>query len=173
MIVVLSPSLTPEKLSPEQQKVIQIYQQADKAKQSGNYQEAVRLYEQTVTLAQKAFGPENINTAILLNNLAELYLKMRRAELSLSFSQRAMDIAFKNTIDSFSIASETQKLDLVEKNKCYQDILLSTVSALSGNLDAVNSGLTSAFRFKGIVLEAMLGEQEVLRRGLSAEAQRT
>lgn len=57
----------------EIERAYQLNIQAILLHQQGKYQEALQLSQQALAIQEKALGPEHADTALSLNNLAELY----------------------------------------------------------------------------------------------------
>lgn len=61
-------------------------------KNMGNYAEAKALYESSLNLIQKAFGPEHPDAAIAFNNLGSVYAATADYEKALALFQRSASI---------------------------------------------------------------------------------
>jgi tetratricopeptide (TPR) repeat protein len=70
---------------------ISLNSQAVLCYQQGNYEEAERLYKESIESAEKIFGEDNISVATVLNNLSELYQEQKRY----SEAEIVLDRAFK------------------------------------------------------------------------------
>src|SRR5438105_9680125 len=65
---------------------------ADTLRVQGSYHEAEALFRQAVALAEEAFGPNHLEVAAMLNNLAVLCKYIGRLDEAESLYQRALDI---------------------------------------------------------------------------------
>ena len=57
-----------------------------------NYGEAAKAYDRALELASRAFGPEHLNTAAILNNQANVYKDMGRYAQAEPLYQRSLKI---------------------------------------------------------------------------------
>jgi CHAT domain-containing protein len=80
----------------------------------GNYREAIPLAEKVVLEAEAAFGPEHLNTATSLYNLASLQFAQGNAEAAQPLYARDLDILFRRFQYSFTYMGEKERLQLLE-----------------------------------------------------------
>ncbi len=120
-----------------------------------------------VLQTRQAFGEHHPQMAAALANTALLDLVLKRWEQAVAPCVQANEIHFENLPAVFAMASEGLKLKYVEKTEGYRDLLLTAVvgEARADGPD-VAVALKWALRMKGIVLDSMVGEREVQRRGL-------
>ena len=60
----------------DEEEMLRLHNQAGKLGQQGRYAEAAVLEEQALAMAEKIFGPDHLNTAVVLNNLAGYYMAL-------------------------------------------------------------------------------------------------
>src|SRR6516162_896998 len=53
-----------------------LYRHAEALKKAARWAEAAKVYEKIVEKAREVYGPKEVNTAVLMNNLADLYLDL-------------------------------------------------------------------------------------------------
>jgi tetratricopeptide (TPR) repeat protein len=58
----------------------------------GRYAEADSLYKRALAIWEKAFGPDDLNVATVLENMAELYRKMGKGDEAERADARARKI---------------------------------------------------------------------------------
>jgi CHAT domain-containing protein/Tfp pilus assembly protein PilF len=78
--------------NPDKADLLAAYREGDRLKQQGRYPEAIQQYEKAVALAPKVYGPDHLNTATLMNNLAFLYDAAGRYEESEKMHLRSLKI---------------------------------------------------------------------------------
>ena len=84
----------------------------------GQYEEAETLYREAVGLAEKAYGAEAAEVAIMIDNLAGLYFEQQRIALSEPLRRRALEIFLKTTgPESANTLISTQNLGAVLYSK--------------------------------------------------------
>ena len=80
----------------------------------GQYEEAETLYREAIGLAEKAYGAEATEVAIMIDNLAGLYFEQQRIALSEPLRRRALEIFLKTTgPQSVNTLTSTQNLGAV------------------------------------------------------------
>ncbi len=62
-------------MTPEQAHVVSLFKQANQYNSEQNYPEAVKLYQESIRLAETAFGKQDPNYVSLITNLANVYQK--------------------------------------------------------------------------------------------------
>ena len=65
---------------------------AQESYQAGNYEEARRLYKHVLNQALREFGPDHLETAIAMNDLANVYAKQHKFKQATDLYQRALPI---------------------------------------------------------------------------------
>ncbi len=81
LLVLIGLCLWPVGLRAQSAALMKAYKQGEALYQAGRYDEALPFWKKALKLGQREFGPEQPSTAMLLNNLAELYrLQGRYAE---------------------------------------------------------------------------------------------
>ncbi len=81
LLVLIGLYVWPVGLRAQSAALMEAYQQGEALYQAGRYDEALPFWKKALKLGQREFGPEHPSTAMLLNNLAELYrLQGRYAE---------------------------------------------------------------------------------------------
>ena len=123
------------------------------------------LFDQTM----QTFGSNHPQMALVENNYAILCMTYKEWNTAIPPSIRANEINFNIVSNVFSMASESLKLKYIDKTELYRDILLSAVMGAKAEGDKISEALKWVMRMKGIVLDSMIGEREVIRRGLSPE----
>jgi len=102
----------------DQAKLDSLQKQVGQLNQAGKFAEAIPIAEDSLKLAEKAFGPNHPQTALWLNNLAELYNSMGHYSEAEPLLQRALTIeedAFGS--DSPSAARILQNLGNLYRTK--------------------------------------------------------
>jgi len=122
---------------------------------------------------QKVFGPDHPEIATVFNNEALYEVHKKKYSAVIPNSKRAMEIIYKSISDVFVIASENLKLKFLAKNELYRDVLFSGILGDKPSAENTTVGLTWELRLKGMVLESMIGEREVFKKGLSPELRAT
>ncbi len=80
----------------------------------GQYEDAETLYREAIGLAEKAYGVEATEVAIMIDNLAGLYFEQQRIALSEPLRRRALEIFLKTTgPESANTLTSTQNLGAV------------------------------------------------------------
>ncbi len=78
------------------QKAKELYQEATRLYQQGQYAEAIPAAERVVAICEKALGPDHPLTALALNNLALLYTTMGAYDKAAPLYQRSLAIYEKS-----------------------------------------------------------------------------
>ncbi len=73
LLVLIGLCVWPVGLRAQSAALMEAYQQGGALYQAGRYDEALPFLKKALELGQREFGPEHPSTAMLLNNLAELY----------------------------------------------------------------------------------------------------
>jgi CHAT domain-containing protein/tetratricopeptide (TPR) repeat protein len=131
------------------------------------------MLREAETQTSQTFGSKHPQMASATNNHAIFHITKKNWDLAIPASLRSNEINFNTVPSIFSMASESLKLKYIEKTELYRDILLSAVIGAKAKGESVSAALKWAMRMKGIVLESMIGEREVIRKGLNPELKKT
>jgi len=115
---------------------------------------------------RQTFGDHHPQLAAAQGNIALMHLARKEWTQAIAPAVQANAINFQFLPSVFAMASERLKLMYMEKTEGYRDLLLSAVAGARPEGPELTEALQWAMRLKGIVLDAMLGEREALRKGL-------
>ncbi len=120
-LVLIGLCVWPVGLRAQSAALIEAYQQGGALYQAGRYDEALPFWKKALELGQREFGPEHPSTAMLLNDLAELYrLQGKYAEAeplvkrSLAIREKALgpdhpDVA--TSLNNLADADEAERME--------------------------------------------------------------
>jgi CHAT domain-containing protein/tetratricopeptide (TPR) repeat protein len=75
-----------------QAEVMALYRRAEVLRKAGKWADAIKVYQQAVTKARDAFGPADVTTASLMNNLAYLYADVGQFAKAEPLYRRSLEI---------------------------------------------------------------------------------
>lgn len=130
---------------------------------------SLRKFMAFVNNLEKVLGSNHPIMAQFLVVGGHIQMRKGNSDEAVKLADRAINISMTNTVDTFSIANERLKLINLSKNQWYLDILLSSLLGEKDKPANASLGLKWAMRFKGIVLEVMIGEKEAIKKGLNPE----
>lgn len=125
------------------------------------------LVQAAETQTRETFGAGHPQMAAALGNSCLYHIVRRAWDEAIPPAVRANEINYAHVPLVFALASERQKLRFAEQSEGYRDLLLSACIGAGGKEAA--EALRWTLRMKGIVLDSMIGERQVLRRGLAPE----
>jgi CHAT domain-containing protein/tetratricopeptide (TPR) repeat protein len=129
------------------------------------------LLQQALTIRENALGAEHFDTAQSMGLLAAFYQSTKAYEPALALYRRGLAAEDKTLANVFAVASEDQKLRLVQKSQGHYLAALSLIHQHFRQDDAaVRFGLELVLRRKGIVLDAQARTQETLAQHMSGAA---
>jgi CHAT domain-containing protein/tetratricopeptide (TPR) repeat protein len=158
----------------DREALLAAYRQGENLRQQGRYAQASQAYEKAVALAKRVFGATDLNTAVLLNNLADLYQNQCQYARAESFYLRSLKILeAKLAKDDPLVASVLNNLALLSKEqgdytkaeRIYERSLRMFESRLGkDDLRVATSlnNLAALYRFRGQYTRA----QPLLKRSL-------
>ena len=134
----------------------------------GNYQQAEPLYQRSLAIWEKVLGKEHPDVATSLNNLAALYQAQGNVTRAIDFRQRGLEVEENNLALIFAVGSEERKQDYVRTfaGTTYRTISLSLQEA-HNHPRAAQLALTTVLRRKGLVLDAVADNAQILRSQLA------
>lgn len=140
----------------------------------GRFREAEQLYRRALAIWEKVLGKEHPDAAWIMNNLASLYAKTGRIDEAFQISERADKIDEKTILDVFRTSSENQKFEfLATVQENYEAFLSLIIKDLPNKPNALTSGLDTVLKRKGIVLEAISKERELILKSEKPEVRDT
>jgi len=129
----------------------------------GDYTKAESLYQRSLTIRKKTFGPVHPDVATSLNNLALLYAAIGKFQTAHELHKHAQTIDEKLIDQVVGFTSESQKLKFLSTRKWNLYAFLSLVNQhLSQNPSARVDALNVWLKRKGVILEAQKRFQEAL-----------
>jgi len=140
----------------------------------GRYSEAEPIYKRALAIRERVLGKEHPDVATNLNKLALLFVATGRREKAFPLMQRTLSIDEKVVDDVFKTSSEKQKFEFLATVQYKYEIFINLiVGELRENPDALTAGLDAVLRRKGIVLEAISRERDLILKSAKPEVRRT
>jgi len=144
----------------------------------GEYTKAEDYFKRSLAIVQTILSPDHYQTSVALNRLAVLYGYEQKPKKSLALFQQAFRIESRHILNVFSIASEKQRMNLI--NKMIHEPVYGFHVSLSlinhyfhDDQDALRYGLEMVFARKAIVFDAQSRQQQVIARSLNPAAKKT
>ena len=140
----------------------------------GRYSEAESLFKRALAVNEKILGKEHPHTSLILTGTANVLISAGRQGEAFHLSLRANTIDENTILDIFKTSSEKQKFEfLATVQGNYEAFLSLIIKELSDKPDALNIGLNSILKRKGIVLEAISKERELILKSGRPEVRDT
>jgi len=134
----------------------------------GKYQQAEPLYLRSLTIYEKKLGKEHRLVASSLNGLALLYQAQGDINRATDFFRRGLEVHTQNLNLIFAVGSEQRKQSYVKTFSSTTDIIVSrSLQAANNNPAAASLALTTVLRRKGLVLDAVADNIQILRAQLN------
>ncbi|BBD62071.1 peptidase-like protein [Nostoc sp. HK-01] len=140
---------------------------AELYKAQGKYQQAEPLYLRSLAIREKVLGKEHPFVATSLNNLALLYQAQGDITLATDFLRRGLEVQAQNLNLIFAVGSEKSKQDYIRTFSGTTDATVSlSLQEARNNPAAASLALTTVLRRKGLVLDAVADNIQILRAQL-------
>ncbi|MGJ3251913.1 MAG: tetratricopeptide repeat protein [Elainellaceae cyanobacterium] len=138
----------------------------------GNYAAAEPLYQRSLAISETALGETHPLVATSLNNLAVLYRNQNDLPQAIEFLRSGLTVEETNLASTLAIGSEARKRAYVRTIAGTTDAAISLhQQAAATDPDAARLALTTAFRRKGRILDAVTDSFQRLRQNLSPDEQ--
>ena len=140
----------------------------------GNYSDAENLFKKSLKIRKEILGNEHLDVSQSLNNLAGLLAANNKGEEGFPLMNEAIQIEEKVIFNVFCTSSEKQKFQFLKTiHKNYEGFLSLINRELQNNPQALISGLDAVFKRKGIVLDAISKERELILNSSKPEVRNT
>ncbi|MCX8116571.1 MAG: CHAT domain-containing protein [Desulfobacterota bacterium] len=140
---------------------------------TGRYTEAEPLFKRALEIMEKILGKEHPDISTLLSNQSTLYAITGRHYDCHSTILRASEIEARKREDIFTLLSDRQKLNYIERSREMIDFfLMHTARFLSGESPPVLNSFNAWLRWKGAVMETQGRYMEALIHSEKPELKR-
>ncbi|MBU7583075.1 MAG: CHAT domain-containing protein, partial [Nostoc sp. TH1S01] len=138
----------------------------------GNYRQAEPLYLRSLAILEKVLGNVHPSVAMSLNNLAILYHAQGNITRATDFLRRGLEVQTQNLNLIFAVGSERRKQDYIVTFRGTTDFSISlSLQEARKNPTAASLALATVLRRKGLVLDAVADNIQILRAQLDKNSE--
>ena len=136
----------------------------------GNLTIAENLYRRAFEIKEKKLGSENPDTAKELYSLADMFIAQGKYQGALDLILKAINIENKLFEQIIAFSSEKERFQFVENVTFGMGYFLSVcVNYLKNDPKALTAGFEYVLSRKGIILDSLISEQEIVSRSIDPE----